>query len=59
MYAVGATKGDTFFTEGGDVDTAAAVLTMEDDTLVVVTATRYKGGGHDVRMEVHGSDGSL
>lgn len=59
VYAVGANKGDKFFTDGGDVDTAAAVLTMEDDTLVVVTATRYKGGGHDVRMEVHGSDGSL
>ena len=58
VYAVGANKGDKFFTEGGDVDTAAAVLTVEDDTLVVVTATRC-GGGHDVRMEVHGSDGSL
>ncbi|MFV0463620.1 MAG: Gfo/Idh/MocA family oxidoreductase [Nostocoides sp.] len=58
-YAVGANKGESFFTEGGDVDTAAAVLTMDDDTLVVVTATRYNGGGHDVRMEVHGSRGSL
>ena len=49
MYAVGANKGDKFFTDGGDVDTAAAVLTVVDDTLVVVTATRYNGGGHDVR----------
>ena len=59
VYAVGANKGDKFFTEGGDVDTAAAVLTMDDDTLVIVSATRYNGGGHDVRMEVHGSEGSL
>ncbi len=59
VYAVGANKGAPFFTEGGDVDTAAALLTMDDDTLVSVTATRYNGGGHDVRMEVHGSQGAM
>ncbi len=59
VYAVGANKGDPFFTAGGDVDSSAAVLTLEDDTLVVVTATRYNGGGHDVRMEVHGSAGAM
>jgi myo-inositol 2-dehydrogenase / D-chiro-inositol 1-dehydrogenase len=59
VYAVGANKGARFFTEGGDVDTCAAVLTLDDDTLVVVSATRYNGGGHDVRMEVMGSEGTL
>jgi myo-inositol 2-dehydrogenase / D-chiro-inositol 1-dehydrogenase len=59
VYAVGANKGDAFFTEGGDVDTGAAVLTLDDDTLVVLTATRYNGGGHDVRMEVMGSLGTI
>lgn len=59
VFAVGANKGARFFTEAGDVDTAAAVLTLEDNTLAVVTATRYNGGGHDVRMEVHGSAGSM
>jgi len=59
VYAVGANKGDTFFTEGGDVDTAAAVLTLDDDTLVTVSATRYNGGGHDVRLEVMGSQGTI
>ena len=59
VYAVGANKGARFFTEGGDVDTAAAVLTMDDDTLVSITATRYNGGGHDVRMEVHGDKGAM
>ena len=39
--------------EAGDVDTAAAVLTLDDGTLALVSATRYNGGGHDVRMEVH------
>jgi myo-inositol 2-dehydrogenase/D-chiro-inositol 1-dehydrogenase len=59
VFATGANKGDPFFTAGGDVDTAAAVLTMDDDTLVLVSATRYNGGGHDVRMELMGSAGTL
>ena len=41
------------------MDTAAALLTLDDDTLVSVTATRYNGGGHDVRMEVMGSAGTI
>ena len=59
VFATGANKGADFFTEAGDVDSAAAILTLDDDTLVTVTATRYNGGGHDVRMEVHGSDGTI
>jgi myo-inositol 2-dehydrogenase / D-chiro-inositol 1-dehydrogenase len=58
-YAVGANKGASFFTEGGDIDTGAAVLTLEDGTLVTVSVTRYNGGGHDVRMEVMGSKGTI
>ena len=59
VFATGANKGADFFTEAGDVDSAAALLTLDDDTLVTVTATRYNGGGHDVRMEVHGSEGTV
>lgn len=59
VFATGANKGAAFFREAGDVDTAAAVLTLDDDTLVSVTATRYNGAGHDVRMEVLGSEGTL
>ncbi|WP_353951759.1 Gfo/Idh/MocA family oxidoreductase [Knoellia sp. S7-12] len=59
VFAVGANKGEKFFTEAGDVDSAAATLVLDDDTLVAVTATRYNGAGHDVRMEVHGSKGTL
>jgi myo-inositol 2-dehydrogenase / D-chiro-inositol 1-dehydrogenase len=58
-YAIGANKGASFFTEGGDIDTGAAVLTLRDGTLVTVSATRYNGGGHDVRMEVMGSQGTI
>jgi myo-inositol 2-dehydrogenase/D-chiro-inositol 1-dehydrogenase len=59
VYATGANKGADFFTEAGDVDTAAALLTLDDATLVSVSATRYNGAGHDVRMEVLGSEGTL
>ena len=59
VYATGANKGAAFFSEAGDVDTAAAVLTLDDGTLVLVSATRYNGAGHDVRMEVLGSEGTL
>ena len=59
VYAVGANKGEKFFTEAGDIDTAAALLTLDDDTLVVTSVTRYNAAGHDIRMEVHGSQGAL
>ena len=59
VYATGANKGADFFSAAGDVDTAAAVLTLDDGTLVSATTTRYSGAGHDVRMEVMGSAGSI
>ena len=39
--------------------TAAAVLTLDDDTLAVVSNTRYNARGHDVRLELHGSADSI
>jgi myo-inositol 2-dehydrogenase/D-chiro-inositol 1-dehydrogenase len=59
VYATGENKGADFFAAAGDVDTAAALLTLDDGTLVTATSTRYSGGGHDVRMEVMGSNGSI
>lgn len=55
VYAQGANKGASFFADGDDVDTCAALLRFDDDTLATVTATRYNGAGHDVRLEVCGS----
>ena len=55
VYAAGGNRGETFFVEAGDVDTAAAVLTLDDGTLALVSNSRYNGGGYDVRLEVHGS----
>lgn len=59
VYATGANKGADYFTTAGDVDTAAALLTLEDETLVLMSTTRYNGGGHDVRMEVMGEKGTM
>lgn len=59
LYATGANKGEAFFADAGDVDTAAAVLTLDDGTIAVCTATRYNGGGYDVRLEACGSADTL
>ena len=59
VYATGANRGDRLFSEAGDVDTAASVLTLDDDTLVLVSNSRYNRRGHDVRMELHGSRDSI
>ncbi|MFD6248608.1 Gfo/Idh/MocA family protein [Streptomyces roseolus] len=54
VYARGADAGPAMFREAGDVDTAAALLTLDDGTLVTATATRCNGAGYDVRMELAG-----
>lgn len=59
VYATGANRGDPGIAEAGDVDTAAAVLTLDDGTIATVTATRYNGAGYDVRLEACGSRDSV
>ncbi|MBW1600612.1 Gfo/Idh/MocA family oxidoreductase [Streptomyces sp. JJ66] len=54
VHAVGSDAGPAMFREAGDVDTAAAVLTLDDGTLATATATRMNGAGYDVRMELAG-----
>ncbi|QIM22443.1 Gfo/Idh/MocA family oxidoreductase [Phycicoccus sp. HDW14] len=59
VQAVGGAKGEPFFAAAGDVATAAALLTLDDGTVAVLTTTRHSGQGHDVRLEVVGSEGSV
>ncbi|MFC9690871.1 Gfo/Idh/MocA family oxidoreductase [Kribbella sp. NPDC056951] len=59
VYATGANRGEAFFGEAGDVDSAAALLTLDDGTFAIVSGTRYNAAGHDVRMELQGSLGSI
>ncbi|MFD5740328.1 Gfo/Idh/MocA family oxidoreductase [Streptomyces massasporeus] len=54
VYAAGSDAGPRMFREAGDVDTAAALLTLDDGTLATLTATRMNGAGYDVRMELAG-----
>ncbi|MEU6310855.1 Gfo/Idh/MocA family oxidoreductase [Streptomyces sp. NPDC047014] len=54
VYATGSDAGPPQFREAGDVDTAAALLTLDDGTLVTATGTRCNGAGYDVRMELAG-----
>jgi myo-inositol 2-dehydrogenase / D-chiro-inositol 1-dehydrogenase len=59
VYATGSARGDAVFAESGDVATAAAILTLDDGTLALVSNTRYNGRGYDVRLELHGSADSI
>ncbi|MYS13958.1 Gfo/Idh/MocA family oxidoreductase [Streptomyces sp. SID4982] len=54
VYATGSDAGPPMFREAGDVDTGAALLTLDDGTLATATATRLNGAGYDVRMELAG-----
>ncbi len=59
VYASGANRGADFFAAAGDVDESAALLTLDDQTLVTLQGSRYNGAGHDVRMELAGTAGSF
>ncbi|MFE5933828.1 Gfo/Idh/MocA family oxidoreductase [Streptomyces sp. NPDC056470] len=54
VYATGSDAGPAMFRTADDVDTAAALLTLDDGTLATATATRCNGAGYDVRMELAG-----
>ncbi|MCP3767445.1 MULTISPECIES: Gfo/Idh/MocA family protein [unclassified Streptomyces] len=54
VYAAGSDAGPAMFREADDVDTGAVLLTLDDGTLAVLTATRMNGAGYDVRMELAG-----
>lgn len=59
VYATGSNQGAAVFAECDDVDTAATILTLESGTLAVVSNSRYNARGHDVRLELHGSNDSI
>jgi len=59
VQTAAANRGAPFFAEAGDADTAAALLTLDDGTLALCSATRYNGAGHDTRLEACGSTGTL
>ena len=59
VYATGAVLGFDFFARHGDVDTSAALITMQDGAVAVLTGGRHDPLGYDVRAEVFGSRDSV
>jgi len=59
VFAVGQNRGAAFFAESDDIDAAAAVLTMDDGTIVLISGSRYNARGYDVRLEALGSKDSV
>lgn len=59
VTAAGANQGADYIRTAGDVDTAAALLTLTSGTLAHVALTRYNAHGYDVRFEALGALGSL
>ncbi len=55
VYATGSDRGDPLFADLGDVHTAAAILTLDDGTLGVISNSRGNPRGYDVRLELHGT----
>jgi myo-inositol 2-dehydrogenase/D-chiro-inositol 1-dehydrogenase len=54
VYAAGTNRGAEFFRAAGDVDTASAVLTLDDEAIALVSVTRYNGAGYDAGLELFG-----
>lgn len=50
IYATGANRGAEYIAAAGDVDTASALLTLDDGTLAVVSNTRHNPRGDDARL---------
>ena len=59
VYATGAVLGFDFFADHGDVDTSAALITLQDGTIAVLTGGRHDPLGYDVRAELFGSRDSV
>jgi myo-inositol 2-dehydrogenase/D-chiro-inositol 1-dehydrogenase len=59
VLAAGTNQGVDYIAAAGDVETAASVLTLSEGTLAVVSNTRSNGRGHDVRLELLGSQDSV
>jgi myo-inositol 2-dehydrogenase/D-chiro-inositol 1-dehydrogenase len=59
VYGTGGVRGFAFFAEHGDVDTSAALITMQDGAVAVLTGGRHDPLGYDVRAEIFGSRDSV
>lgn len=58
VYAAGAVREYPIFARYGDIDTGAALLTLQSGALAILSCTRRHPLGYDVRMELFGSNDS-
>jgi myo-inositol 2-dehydrogenase / D-chiro-inositol 1-dehydrogenase len=59
VYAQGSVRKFDVFEKYHDVDTAAALITMTDGVVAVLTGGRQDPWGYDVRTEIFGSGDSV
>lgn len=59
IYTVGSNLGEPYFGEYGDVDSGSSLVTYEGGMVAMVSASRNSGAGHDVRLEIFGTDGGM
>src|SRR5918997_4442348 len=59
VYATGSVRKFDVFARYDDVDTAAALITMADGVVAVLTGGRHDPLGYDVRAEIFGSGDSV
>ena len=59
VMAVGGNQGVDYIEAAGDVEYATSVLTLSGGTLAVVSNSRSNARGHDVRLELLGSQDSV
>lgn len=59
VFVVGANRGADYVRAAGDVDEVVGVLTLDDGSLATTQASRYNGGGYDVRMELAGTEATV
>lgn len=58
VYATGSARGSAAFAENNDFSDSVAVLTFDDGTVGTVHASRNNGQGHEVRLDLMGTEGS-
>jgi myo-inositol 2-dehydrogenase/D-chiro-inositol 1-dehydrogenase len=56
--SAGGTAREQEFRDADDVDTAHALLELENGVLATIAATRHNAAGYDVRFELHGTRGA-
>jgi myo-inositol 2-dehydrogenase/D-chiro-inositol 1-dehydrogenase len=59
VNVVRANRGAPFSAVGGDVDSGAAIVTLEDETFVRASASLYNGGDLDMHLHVMESKGTM